>query len=239
MKDWAQCRILYTRDTPYLSAFQAAVAPAQVWHIPLMSQQGQALSATDLAYWNAADAMIFTSAAAVRYAPQIPPQALTVAIGPRTAEALPRCDIIAAAPYDSEALLSVWQPREHHIVIAAAVGGRSLLYQTLSVHNRVKMAYVYARYNPSQALPDAYLHADIITIASQQTLRHLRDICSEAQWSTLKSSMALAALSPRVAQYATELGFLKVFYAATAVEEALIQAIKNWWLSQEDKDGTA
>lgn len=242
MPELSGCTILYTRDSSHYPAFRARITAlgGTTYHLPLMATIPQPLSAADRTILDGSDTLVFTSAAAVQHLlAQYPLRGQrTVAIGTATAAALPclpnRC---APPPYNSEALLADWQPRDARIALIAAPDGRQMLAETLGKNNTVHTIYPYRRTNPGTHYPPTLPTPHIITIASRQTLDHLLAIAPQEKRKLIKCHTCIAAISKRVAQYAEERGFLKQICAEKAGETEQIAAICRWWQMVEPNSG--
>lgn len=227
MNDLAGCRVVYTREK--LNPDYQNLG-AEVVHLPLMATRPLALSPAEKRFLKEAEVLFFTSQKAVEYLPNDLnlKDYFIVTIGQKTAEALPKVDLMAPPPFDSEALLRVWQPYNQKIAILCAPDGRNVVLEALADKNEIKKVYLYQRFNPSKIYqPEALPH--LITIASVQTLNHLLTIAPETALKRLKYHATIAGISPRVAQYAKINGFLKTISAEIASEEALFQSIVSWW----------
>lgn len=230
----AGCHVLYTRaDKHWPEARERLQAlGAKVSHLPLMDTCPLPFQLPE-----PLDAAIFTSANAVThfFSQSILPCA-AVAIGQKTEEALVHSGhppvITAPPPHDSEALLSVWQPQGQHIAIIAAPGGRTYLRNTLSKNNQVSMFYAYKRRCPS-ASANFTEAPDAILIASCRTLDFLGKIAEPNTLKLLQCRTCVAAISPRIADYATQQGFRHVISADKADEDAQFRALCHWWALQQ------
>lgn len=231
------CRVLHTRADkhwPHARRILENLGATPI-HLPLMDTR-----VLPFALPEKLDSAVFTSANAVEhfFAHSVLPCA-AIAIGHKTAQAL-ECHhhppaLTAPPPYDSEALLSVWHPHNHNIAIIAARGGRQHLAKTLASRNRVHFVYAYERFCPSricvfdmQTLPHAIL------IASQRTLDHLLKIAEPNTLKLLQWRTCVVALSPRIAHYATHLGFCHTASAVSADDTAQIHALAQWWKSNKE-----
>lgn len=233
----AGCRVLHTRADRHWPQARNTLKQlgASPLHLPLMDTRAIPFQTPQ-----ALDAALFTSANAVEHflAHSALPCA-AVAIGAKTAQTLIRHNhpptVTAPPPYDSEALLSVWQPHGQHIAIIAAHGGRQILAEALAAHNRVNIVYAYERFCPATRciftetnLPHATL------IASQRTLDHLLKIAEPNTLKLLQWRTCIVALSPRIARYATDLGFRQTASAASADETAQLHALAEWWKNNKE-----
>ncbi|MDO4776125.1 MAG: uroporphyrinogen-III synthase [Cardiobacteriaceae bacterium] len=230
----AGCRVLHTRADhhwPQARAHLQALG-AIASHLPLLDTR-----ALPFALPEALDAAVFTSANAVtHFFAQSALPCAAIAIGEKTREALVRHDhppaMTAPPPYDSEALLAVWQAQGLNIAIIAAPGGRSHLHDTLSQMNRVHMVYAYERFCPSASANLAEA-PDAILIGSCRTLDFLGKIAEPNTLKLLQCRTCVVAMSPRIADYATQHGFRHVISANRADEDAQFHALCHWWALQQ------
>lgn len=228
------CHVLYTRaDKHWLEARERLQAlGATTSHLPLMDTCPLPFQLPE-----PLDAAIFTSANAVaHFFAQSALPCAAIAIGKKTEETLAHYGhppiITAPPPYDSETLLSIWQPQGQHIAIIAAPGGRTYLHNTLGKSNHVSMVYTYKRFCPSTTAnfteaPDAIL------IASCRTLDFLGKIAEPNTLKLLQCCTCVAAMSQRIADYATQQGFRHVISADQADEDAQFRALCHWWALQQ------
>jgi uroporphyrinogen-III synthase len=170
----------------------------------------------------------------------LPPQIKLAAVGQRSAEALQRhggkIAIPAAPPYNSESLLANAELRSvkgKSILIFRGNDGRELLAETLRQRGaRVVYAEVYRRMKPDAQLADRLAQAgeiDIVVVTSQDGLRNLMEMANMAGRSQWLLNKPVAAISGRVAQLASDLGFTHpALVAEQASDEALMKAITAW-----------
>jgi uroporphyrinogen-III synthase len=199
------------------------------------------------------DIAIFISANAVEKtlelldaAHTLPATLKIAAVGASTARALEQhgrtVDIAPQAPYNSESLLSA--EALHHvlgkrIVIFRGEGGRETLAQTLRQRGaEVEYAEVYRRRMPDKSL-DQMLPApirekiDIIVVSSNEGLRNLVDVATNAGQRDWLLHKPLVVISERTAAAARELGFRHTpIVAREATDPALVEAIKIWRASR-------
>lgn len=230
------CTVLYTRAAAHFPAFAAKIHALGgiAEHLPLVDTRRIALDADSADYCRQADMLIFTSAAAVEHFPrELWRRQRNIAIGPATAAAVEAkqqaLHLAAPPPFNSESLLSIFQPQEQNIAIIAARGGRQLLHEQLNRHNRARFAFVYERYNPSPHWCADLSIPQALILSSQAALNHLIEITAQATLNLLQSRTAVIALSPRIGQAAQGAGFQQVFAAAQADENAQIQQLCQWW----------
>lgn len=233
----AHCRVLYTRAAAHWHKAQAVLQQlgADVRHLPLLDTRPLPFS---LPF--APDVALFTSANAVQhFLAQSALPCASVAIGEATAQALIEQGhapiLTAPPPYDSEALLSVWQPKNQRIIIIAAPAGRSLLREQLSPHNSVAIIHAYERYCPStQLLCDDATYPHAILAGSVSTLHHLVKIAEPNTLKLLQWRSCVVAFSPRIAEQALQLGFHRAISANLATETAQFQVLCDWWKSNKE-----
>jgi len=166
----------------------------------------------------------------------IPAQLRLAAVGQRTAEALlrhcGRIDIQAPPPYNSEALLAAAELQTlmgKRVAIFRGVGGRELLAETLRRRGaQVSYAEVYRRIKPDVRLADIVPQGakiDIVMVTSQDGLQNLVEMADMEQRREWLLTTQLAAISPRVAQLAAQLGFKHpALTASLASDEAMVAA---------------
>lgn len=236
--------MVYTRSQSHLAQSALTQQGAIVDHVPLMDTRAKALSANDWDFLLSADAWVFTSEASVRhlYAQKQSiddgKTRLYVAIGQTTARALSSQTsstiLIAKAPYNSEALLSHWQPKNQRIAIIAAEGGRELLQSALALHNHVRPIYAYERFNPTLNYPTHFPIPHAMMLASLQTVHHLVRITPQSYLKLLKLRCTMVAISHRVSQSLVEQGFLHTLAAPVAEEASQIQLMSEWWQQRQE-----
>lgn len=233
------CRILYTRSKQHWLQAEPLLRQlgAQPYHLPLLDTKMQPLSAKALEQCRKADDLVFVSAQAVQhFLAQYQPvfQQNLIAIGMKTVDALTAHAqtrfLVAPPPYNSEALLRIWQPQRHKIALIAAEGGRDLLYTTLSEDNEVYRIDAYQRFNPTHAWNFEMPLPHCILLASVQTLAHFLAITPQNMLKLLQCRAVIVALSPRIMQAAVHAGFLHCISAQYADERHLISCLEQWWL---------
>ncbi|HET7370394.1 MAG TPA: uroporphyrinogen-III synthase [Gammaproteobacteria bacterium] len=160
-------------------------------------------------------------------------------VGPGTAAALRRHGIEniiePAEGAGAEALLAVPALADLHgkrILIAAGIGGRNLLNNTLRARGaEVATVRLYRRVPPQdgQALfdwlgryPDA-----ILLVTSIAALDHLTALAADGDRERLLNAQ-LVVPSPRVVKKAAISGYRRVVQAADASDTALIEALEHW-----------
>lgn len=236
MRLLTNCHILYTRSAQYFPAFAKKIQALGgiAHHLPLVDTRPLALNPADSQYSLSADYLIFTSAAAVRHFPQVLWQMqANIAIGPATENAIlsnhKNIFLTAPAPFNSETLLSTFQPNHKRIAIIAAEGGRQILLEALKQHNQAQLIYAYERFNPCTHWQTTLPIPNAILLSSQTALNHLIEISAQSTLNLLQSRTAVFALSPRIGQAAQIAGFQLVFAAPQADENAQIQHLCQWW----------
>lgn len=185
----------------------------------------------------AADLVVFTSPAAVRYAARLEPLRLrgaAYAVGAGTAQALARHGIVARVPtrQDSEGLLEllpVASLRGKRTALVGAAGGRGLLRERLlNAGGGLVEAVVYrrlpARLDRRHLDPLARLPADArVLVSSAEALANLQRSLPAPLWRRLCTAVVVAS-SERLAAIAREAGFARVVIAASARPDALLAA---------------
>jgi len=190
-----------------------------------------------------ADVVIFTSAAAVRFARRIAPlvpaaRSVVLAPGAATVRALARAGIAAEAPVlrsDSEGLLALpalRNVRGRQVAIVGAPGGRGLLDATLATRGaRVERVHVYERTLPRwrtlhharAARMDAQT---LVLLSSAEALDNLRALLGVDGWRRARVA-TLVASSPRIARLARNRGFTRVVRASSALTDDMIEAARR------------
>jgi uroporphyrinogen-III synthase len=189
-----------------------------------------------------ADALIFVSPAAVRFAFALVPKfrplrrVRLLAVGAATARALRRHGLAAQrAPHSnqsSEGLLALDElnhVRGQRVAIVGAPGGREILPTTLARRGaQVSMVTVYRRVaarldaRHSNAL-NGLGHPTFLMLSSQNTLQMLKQSLPAAAWTQLLRAEVIAS-SSRIAFAARELGFASVVIARSALSSDLLNA---------------
>ncbi|MBI3546017.1 MAG: uroporphyrinogen-III synthase [Gammaproteobacteria bacterium] len=172
---------------------------------------------------------------------QLPPALRIACIGRGSARELQRLGvekiIVPAERFDSEALLKLaplQQPDREKIVIFRGEGGRELLAETLKARGaHVEYAACYRRIRPSADVTpvlDQGIH--IISVTSSDGLHNLLDMTEKSQLPRLLR-IPIVVVSQRQARLGRELGFTTVLLADQASDEAILQAIQAWRLTQK------
>lgn len=190
-----------------------------------------------------ADALVFTSPIAVAHAfrllPTLRPRRACAVLAPGagSARALQRRGIAAQHPrerQDSEGVLAMPQlahVRGRRVVLVGADGGRELLAQELRRRRaRVETVSVYRRGPPRL---DRRHHAAlaaapsplIALFSSAQALGHLRALLPPPLCARLLAGECVVS-SPRLAEAARALQFVRVHVAASAAPDALVAAAR-------------
>jgi uroporphyrinogen-III synthase len=186
-----------------------------------------------------ADAVVFISPAAVRFAlalrPRWRPRRATAvyAVGPATARALGRRGIAARAPdgrYDSEGVLAALAARAPRTAaVVGAPGGRGLIGDGLRAQGTaVAMVDVYrrlpARIDRRHLDPLAAARGRLVLLLSSvESLANLRAALPADAWARLRRAWVVAS-SARVAAAARAAGLRAPRIAASAVGRDLLDA---------------
>lgn len=195
------------------------------------------------------DIAIFVSTNAVDYGVdlirrargELPTRPRLAAIGAATAQRLEtrwrRPDVVPAGGFDSETLLAtdaMRHVRGRRIAIFRGSGGRELLGDTLRQRGaHVDYADVYRRLKPQgKTLPllhdGARDNIDVIVVTSNEGIENLLELTSDAARPALLK-LPLALMSRRGAELAATRGFIgPLLVAASATDEALVDAIRHW-----------
>ena len=187
----------------------------------------------------ACEIVVFTSAAAVRFAAKLSSlrcQARIVAPGSGTAAALRRAglgDVLLPARADSEGLLAM-PPLRHlrgrRVAIVGAPGGRDLLQRGLGARGaRVTRAHVYRRVPArlDRRHIDPLMHGRwplYVLLSSDEALRHLLQQLPASARSRLLAGSAIVS-SSRLERAARQAGFAHVLRAASAQATDLVAAL--------------
>lgn len=197
----------------------------------------------DPEFYSALDWLIFVSPQAVLYgAPLIRNAKIKLAaIGESTANALRAegfTDILhpSTDEWTSEGLLKLPDFQAlagKKIALVKGLGGRELLAETLAARGaKVTEMNVYQRILPSYDKIDQYLDLfrqqkiDIIVCTSGESLQNLITIMGVSNQSLL-FQVPVIVVSPRLVELAKELGWKKVFLAANASHNAIIDTLKG------------
>ncbi|MFN7551375.1 MAG: uroporphyrinogen-III synthase [Pseudomonadota bacterium] len=186
-----------------------------------------------------ADAVVFTSPAAVRFAFALRPRwrprrgAAVHAVGPATARALARRGVVARAPdrrYDSEGLLAALAAVPPRVAaVIGAPGGRGLIADGLRARGtRVDLVEVYrrvpARLDARHLRPLARAPGRLVLLLSSvETLGNLRTTLPADAWVLLRGA-AVVASSARVADAALAAGLRASRVARSALGADLLAA---------------
>lgn len=235
--------VCYTRDPKHLPPFRAKLNSlgAQVSALPLLTLLPLQLTPKDHQQLQEADSLIFTSANAVQhYFRQTHPKAQQqlISIGEKTTQQLKIYTtnpiLTAPAPYNSEALLSIFTPKNQRIALITAPNGRLLLSQTLSQHNHLTTHYPYQRHCATFTLQQIQhsSQAHALTIASRSALDCLMQNYPHSHLKLLQCRTFIVAISKSVSAYAQQLGFQQRISAQRASDDAIIEALITWWHTQ-------
>lgn len=181
--------------------------------------------------------LVFTSPAAVRFAAMLAPlrtQALVLAVGQGTAQALRRLGVSAQAPsrQDSDGLLELpvlQDLRGRRVALIGAPGGRGLLRGQLAARGaRLCELQVYRRVPPRldrrhaealRALPRSVR----VLLSSAEALHNLTTLLPVAALARLCAGVAVAS-SEQLARAAREAGFTRIVQAKSALAADLLEA---------------
>lgn len=186
----------------------------------------------------AADVLIFSSPAAVRFAAALSPlktAAMVLAVGQETARALHRHGIrrpMVPARQDSEGLLehfALGDVQGRRVVLIGAAGGRGLLRDTLLARGaELHELHVYQRVSPRldrrhveavRALPASAC----VLLSSAEALNHLCRLLPRDALARLQQATAIVS-SARLAAAARAAGFMRITEAASALSADMLDA---------------
>ena len=185
-----------------------------------------------------AEAVIFTSPAAVRYAhalQAIPPDCPAIGVGQGTARALRRVGVQAPqapARQDSEGVLALPALQSlagRRVALIGAAGGRGLLRETLAERGAtLREVHVYRRTAPrlDRRHADALraLPADAcVLLSSAEALAHLERQLPPDAWKALLRATAVVS-SERLDEAARAAGFTRRVLARSALPADLLAA---------------
>lgn len=199
--------------------------------------------------WSQFHLCIFASANAVRSVAsqtriahvdlQSGPQPFICAIGPATAAAWllasGRKPDLVPKEFNSEGMLAALEAmpmRDRTVFLPSAEGGREEIAQVLmrrgAIVTRVP-AYRTVLAASSQGLARAlFPGADAVVCTSPSTARHLAVLLGD-EYATRLGNIPLAAIGPRTRQEVERLGLQVSISAAEATEEALVEAIQEYF----------
>jgi uroporphyrinogen-III synthase len=192
----------------------------------------------------AADRIVFSSPAAVRFAgtqhaltPS--PERVVLAVGAGTAAALASRGITAVHPRQqmtSEGLLALPEMQHlesHSVGLITAPGGRGVLAQSLRRRARqLHVAEVYQRVART-IRRDAWANLEKITaplalmVSSSEALNAMLQQCPTSARTTLDAAMVVAA-SERLGEEARLAGFKHIVRAASARPSSMLQALAEF-----------
>jgi uroporphyrinogen-III synthase len=195
----------------------------------------------DLSAAMSADALVFTSPAAVRFAARLTALAArgsqcVIAVGGGTAQALRRHGITAVHPQagamHSEGVLALpaLSPPPPRVGLVTAPGGRDLIGPTLQARGaQVMVATVYRRVEPRLRAPQiAALIASAppraVLLTSAEALRNALRLLPEAARARLLDAVAVTS-SARMTQIARDAGFRATVEACAPDMENLLDAL--------------
>ncbi len=186
----------------------------------------------------AAEFILFTSPAAVRYAAALLPLqtvATVLAVGQGTALALRRHGIaapLAPQQQDSEGLLehpALHALRGRRVALIGAPGGRGVLREQLAARGaQLHELHVYRRVPPrlDRRHVDALLQLPAsaqVLLSSAEALHNLQQLLPPAAWTRLCAATAVVS-SERLAAAARAAGFRRIAPAASALSADLLAA---------------
>jgi uroporphyrinogen-III synthase len=181
---------------------------------------------------------VYESIPAIRRAwPQLPPAVTIAAVGQGTAAALKKAGLISTVvPEDewgSEGLLKlpVFQSlKGKKIAVIRGEGGRDWLEETLQKRGATVLpVIVYQRILPTFDI-SAYLplfrdeKIDVIVCTSFQGVQHLSIMVGKESQSSLVQ-IPLIVVSERIKSLASELGFQRIWVAANASHQAILEIL--------------
>lgn len=185
-----------------------------------------------------ADAVVFVSPAAVRFALALQPRwrsrtRALFAVGPATARALARRGLAAQSPdqrFDGEGVLAALKAMTlRRVAIVCAPGGREVIALGLRARGvRVDEVEVYRR-QPARLLArhfDGLQAASgklVLLLSSAESLGNLRAALPPAAWRRLAGATVVAS-SPRLAEAARAAGLRAPRVAASALTRDLLAA---------------
>ena len=188
---------------------------------------------------NQIDYLIVTSLNAVVYAEtyllNLPKEAVVIAIGTQTAEALKRigrsANLVPETPSSEGILSSLDAITDKHIVILKGEGGRDKLRRAcIAAKAKVFELAVYKRIPllKSSAIDKTIWHNEAIQLVTASSIECVQAIeqLAEINNSELLKHICWVAISARVASYLKEQGYNRT---VTADNANLFAAITRWW----------
>ncbi|HET8897989.1 MAG TPA: uroporphyrinogen-III synthase [Rhodanobacteraceae bacterium] len=190
----------------------------------------------------AADVVLFTSPAAVRFAARLRPLASTTAVPLAIGAATRRCllrhgvdKVQCPSQADSEgalALPALTAVRGRRVALVTAPGGRGLLADSLRQRGaELLLAHVYqrgaARWDARHFAPLRAVHGPLTTVlTSSETLARLQQQLPADIWGRLRAGTALCG-SERLLDLAVAAGFRRQQRAASALTADLLAALER------------
>lgn len=203
--------------------------------------------ATQLDQWNY---IIFTSVNAVEYSLKIlsdaicPPSLKIIAVGNGTANALKHygwMPELVPAYHSSEGILAselLQQVTDQRILLIGGQGGRSYLQtQLIQRGAQVKKIVVYQRQCPQVAI-EPLIHLwqtvgiDCIMITSGEGFKNLIELLGQ-RYAHFWQNTLMCVISERVAELSKSHGLHKLAVASTATDQGMIDALLQWYKSNE------
>ncbi len=189
----------------------------------------------------AAQAWIFTSANAVRYARRLDAGVwpVCIAVGPATAAALTQVGVetvvVPPARHDSEAILQLAELREvqaRDLLVVSGEGGRDAIEAGLAARGaRVRRVEVYRRVtlpHAPETLAQAMAGADAAIVTNGEALQQLV-ARTPAPLRPHLFALQLVVPSPRVVEQALELGFTAVPLVPEQIADAgYVRCLERW-----------
>ncbi|HEY0974582.1 MAG TPA: uroporphyrinogen-III synthase [Solimonas sp.] len=207
-----------------------------------------AQAARQLAEHRDAQAWIFTSVNAVKFASTLDPGGVwpdCIAVGAATAAALQARGEHVALPlsaHTSEGLLELEVLRDvadRKLLIVSGEGGRELLRETLQARGAcVTKLPVYRRVSlphPSEAVAVALRGAQAAIITSGESLQRLHDLIAPEP--AAHRALQLVVPSQRVVEQAEALGFERpALLPESIADAAYVQCLEHWWAEVAPRD---
>lgn len=261
----AACRVLVTRPSHQAADFIQLLKSrgADVLAFPTLKIEAIKNSAFDEVKLDSTDAVIFTSANAVRISEawikanqkQLATLELGMAaVGKATANALQhygvKVNMMPESGFNSEALLamdvySAQKIRGRQVLLIKGEGGRGLLEQELVSRGAgVNSMDVYRRTRPGKEanemcreLSENWTARDIsaITVTSNESLQNLYDML-KAPGQVQMLEVPLIVPSERCLALAHSLGFKLVYNAASAHDSDMLKTLTDYCQTDKDKN---
>ncbi len=237
--------VLVTRPAEQAAAFAEKVSeahgrPVSFPTLEILGPEDKQAARAQLAQLGRVDTLIFVSANAVRYAfplmpDNIPLNLQIAAVGSATAHTLEEYGLdptLVPEHMHSEGLLALpalQSVEDKRILIVRGNGGRETLRATLESRGaRVDYVEVYRRQlprrNPGNLIRNWDQLVDVVTVTSVQILENLFALLGEQGQPLLQATPVLVG-SERIAARAKASGCRKVFLAASALDDAMLEAL--------------